>query len=83
MKVKELIKLLNRHNPEYDVVITLPPGWYREEDIKNKGVWREKGWTIDSVDYVLSTDSEKQIAICPIPMQEGVFEPYTLNGEEN
>ena len=66
MKVKELINHLKTYDPEYEMMITLPPGWYSEEDAKNKEIWNKGGWTHDSIDYTLIFDESKFISVCPI-----------------
>ena len=66
MKVREAIKYLKTYDPDYELVITLPPGWYNESD-NNEEVWEEEGWTLDSVDYFLvSLNGDKYVAVCPL-----------------
>lgn len=72
MKVKDFIEQLETYDPEYEMMITLPPGWYNEEDVKNRELWNKEGWTLDSIDYVLISDKSKIVSICPVVYPEGV-----------
>lgn len=69
MKVKEAIEFLKSYDPEREFVITLPPGWYKNE---NNDVWGTKGWTIDSIDYFLIPDKDNIIAVCPLAAPEAM-----------
>lgn len=72
MKVKELIKKLETYNSEAEVFITLPPGWFKEDEDKNIDLWEKDGWTLDSVDYVIvptnadGSDNDSFICFCPL-----------------
>lgn len=66
MKVKELIKKLETYDPEYDMMIALPPGWYKEEDTENEEIWEKDGWSLDSIDYVIISDKNRFASVCPI-----------------
>lgn len=70
MKVKELIKKLETYDPEYDMMISLPPGWYKEEDAENEEVWDQDGWTLDSIDYTIISDTGRFVSVCPISAPE-------------
>ena len=70
MKVKELIKKLETYDPEYDMMISLPPGWYKEEDAENEEVWDQDGWTLDSIDYTIISDMGRFVSVCPISAPE-------------
>lgn len=71
MKVKEFIKRLETYDPEYEMMIALPPGWYNEEDAKNKEIWEEDGqWSLDSIDYTIISDKDKFVSVCPIAAPE-------------
>lgn len=66
MKVKEFIKNLEACDPEYEMMIALPPGWYKEEDVENKEIWEKGDWSLDSVDYTLISHKDKFVSVCPI-----------------
>lgn len=76
MKVKDVIKELETYNSEAEVFITLPPGWYKEEEADDLSLWKKDGWTLDSVDYVIvptnadGSDNSSFICFCPLKRPE-------------
>lgn len=70
MKVKEFIERLKTYDPEYEMMITLPPGWYKKEDADNSDLWLQDGWSLDSIDYTVISDKDKFVAVCPIVAME-------------
>ena len=78
MKVKELVNiLLEKYDPEDEFVIALPPNWYKDEDTKDKDIWEKKGWTFDSVDYVIHIKDLNFASVCPLA--DPGFEEGTIN----
>lgn len=88
MKIKELILELIKYDPESEVMITLPPGWYKEEDERDEKKYQEGDWSLDSVDFIAEGDLEgeylrpsgekieKIIAFCPLTEEE--FRKYRI-----
>ena len=68
MKIKEVIESLQKYDPDWDFMITLPKGWYKSSD-NRKEIWNQGGWTLDSVDFFLCPKEGGFVAITPISVR--------------